>query len=322
MKLSTKAVSLLVVVALLVTGSIGAFAAPKFPSKPVTLLVPWAAGGGTDTVARTLVRDADKFLGVGVNVVNQTGGSGAVGHVAGATTRPDGYTVTMVTFELLTIPVMGLAPVKYTDFKPLMRLNSDAAAITVKADAPWKNLAEFLADARANPKKINVGVSGLGGVWHLAAGLLEDEANVSLNIVPHEGAAPAITNLLGGHIDAVAVSPAEVAPHVKSGALRILGIMSEARDPNFPNVPTLKEQGLNLVFGTWRGLAVPKATPDEVVATLSSAFKKMFDEPAFKEALAKGGFGVAYLDGKDFTAYLAQQSRVVERVMKKLGLAK
>lgn len=296
--------------------------AEKFPTKPVTLIVPWAAGGGTDAIARGLAKQTEKFLGQTITVNNTTGGGGAVGHGAGLSAKNDGYTVTMITFELLSLPPQKLVPFTYKDYDLLMRLNSDPAALTVHADSPHKTVKDFIEYAKANPGKVNVGNSGPASVWHIAAGLLEEKAGIKLNHVPFNGAAPAITDLVGGHIQAVTVSPAEVQSQVKAGKLRMLAVMSDKRDPNFPDVPTFKEAGYDVTFATWRGLAVPKNTPENVKKVLAESFKKGYDTPEFQDFAKKASLGLAYLPANEFRTFLDQTSANVEAVMKKLGLAK
>jgi tripartite-type tricarboxylate transporter receptor subunit TctC len=294
----------------------------KFPTKPVTLIVPWAAGGGTDAVARGLAKATEKSLGQTITVNNITGGGGAVGFGAGLNAKNDGYTVTMITFELLSLPPQKLVPFTYKDYDLLMLVNTDPAALTVKADAPYKTVKEFVEFAKANPSKINVGNSGPGSVWQLAAGLLEEKAGIKVNHVPFNGAAPAITDLVGGHIQAVTVSPAEVQSQVKAGQLKMLAVMAPERLPNFPDVPTFKELGYDISFGTWRGLAVPKNTPDNAKKVLADSFKKGYDTPDFQDFAKKAGLGLAYAPADKFKVFLEDTTKNVETVMKNLGLTK
>lgn len=293
-----------------------------FPTKKVTVICPWSAGGGTDTILRGLARETESFLGQDITVVNKTGGGGAVGHGAGLSARSDGYTVAMVTFELLSLPPQGLVPFTYKDFDLLMRVNMDPAAITVPADAPYNTLAEFVEYAKANPGAVKVGHSGPGSVWQIAGGIFAEKAGVDLTFVPHDGAAPAITALVGKHIQAVSVSPAEVQGQVEAGTLKILAVMSDERVGNFPDVPTMKESGYDVAFGTWRGLAVPKGTPDDVKTTLHDAFKNGMDSDAFQKFAAASGLGLAYMNAEDWDKDLAASSDNVSNTMKSLGLVK
>ena len=301
------------------------FAVPAmaaFPEKPVTVICPWAPGGGTDVLLRALSKEAEKFLGQSITVVNQTGGAGAIGHNAIRAARPDGYTVGMITFELNSLPPQGLVPFTWKNFDPMMRINSDPAALTVRKDAPYNTVRGFLDYAKAHPDEITIGNSAPGSVWHIAAGLVAEKTGIKVKHVPFDGAAPAVTSLVGGHLTAVAVSVAEVRGQVQAGNLKILGVMSSQRDKIFPDVPTFREQNVDVEFYTWRGLGLPKGVPPAIKAKLTDAFKKAMDTPAFKELAAKASLNLAYQDSADFSKFLDQNYKDVEAVMKSIGLAK
>ena len=303
----------------------GIFAAPAFaafPDKPVNVICPWTAGGGTDVLLRALSKEAEKFLGQTINVVNQTGGAGAIGHNAIRAARPDGYTIGMITFELNSLPPQGLVPFTWKDFDPVMLINTDAAALTVRADAPYSTVRGFMDHARANPGEITIGNSAPGSVWHIAAGLAAEKTGVNVKHVPFNGAQPAVTALVGGHIKAVAVSVAEVRSQVQAGNLKILGVMAAERDKIFPNVPTFKEQGVDVQFATWRGLAFPKGVPAANRAKVADAYKKAFETKEFKEFAANAALTLNYQDGASFTKFLDQNYKDVAAVMKGLGLSK
>ena len=293
-----------------------------FPKKNVTVICPWSAGGGTDTILRGLAKQTEPFLGKNITVVNKTGGGGAIGHGAGIAARPDGYTVAMITFEILSLPPQGLVPFTYKDYDLLMRVNMDPAAITVPKDAPYDTIAEFVEYAKAHPKAIKVGHSGPGSVWQIAGGIFAEKAGIELAFVPYDGAAPAVTALVGKHIQAVSVSPAEVQGQVEAGSLKMLAVMSDQRIANFPDVPTLKESGYDVSFGTWRGLAVPKSTPENAKHVLADAFKKGMESAAFQKFAKDSGLGLAYMNAEDWDKDLAASSENVANTMKKLGLAK
>ncbi len=314
--------SFLVGVTALVTGVFSASALAAYPDKPVTVICPWTAGGGTDVLLRALSKEAEKYLGQTINVVNQTGGAGAIGHNAIRAARPDGYTIGMITFELNSLPPQGLVPFTWKDFDPLMRINTDPAALTVRKDAPYNTVRGFVDYAKAHPDEITIGNSAPGSVWNIAAGLVAEKAGIKVKHVPFDGAQPAVTALVGGHIKAVAVSVAEVRGQVQAGNLKILGVMSSERDKIFPNVPTFKEQGVDVEFYTWRGLALPKGVPANVKAKISEAYKKAFDSKEFQEFAAKASLNLAYLNAADFTKFLDQNYKDVDTVMKSLGLAK
>lgn len=299
--------------ALMLTGC--AERSERFPSKPITIVVTWDAGGGTDALARSLALHSSDPFGAVVNVLNRPGGSGAVGHSFGATARPDGYTVTMITYELCTYKPLGRVDLTPQHFKPVMQLNEDPAALTVHADSPWQTLDDFIAAAKANPGEITIGNSGPGAVWHIGALKLESLAGAQFTHVPHNGAKPAVTQLLGKHIDAVSVSPAEVLQYLELGTLRCLGVMSEERFASLPDVPTLREQGVDLVHGTWRGLAVPPETPDEIVAELQNGFKQGFDAPEFQDSARTALLGLRYRDAAAFKEFLTREYESVSQLL-------
>ena len=314
--------SFLVGVTAVVAGVFSVSALAAYPDKPVTVICPWTAGGGTDVLLRALSKEAEKYLGQTINVVNQTGGAGAIGHNAIRAAQPDGYTIGMITFELNSLPPQGLVPFTWKDFDPLMRINTDPAALTVRKDAPYNTVRGFVDYAKAHPDEITIGNSAPGSVWNIAAGLVAEKAGIKVKHDPFDGAQPAVTALVGGHIKAVAVSVAEVRGQVQAGNLKILGVMSSERDKIFPNVPTFKEQGVDVEFYTWRGLALPKGVPANVKAKISEAYKKAFDSKEFQEFAAKASLNLAYLNAADFTKFLSQNYTDVDAVMKSLGLAK
>ncbi len=314
--------SLLIGMATIVASTFSASAMAAYPDKPVTVICPWTAGGGTDVLLRALSKEAEKYLGQTINVVNQTGGAGAIGHNAIRTARPDGYTVGMITFELNSLPPQGLVPFTWKDFDPLMRINSDPAAMTVRKDAPYSTVRGFMDYAKEHPGEITIGNSAPGSVWHIAAGLAAEKTGVKVKHVPFDGAQPAVTALVGGHIKAVAVSVAEVRGQVQAGNLKILGVMSAERDKIFPDVPTFKEQGVDVEFYTWRGLGLPKGVPAAIKAKIADSYKKAFDSPEFQDFAAKAALNLSYQDSAAFSKFLDQNYKDVEAVMKNLGLAK
>jgi tripartite-type tricarboxylate transporter receptor subunit TctC len=295
-----------------------------FPKKAITLIVPYAAGGGTDATARALAKAAEKQLGQPVTVVNKVGGGGSVGMMEGSNAKGDGYTVTMTTVELTTLPHLGLSPVTYESFKPIALINYDPSAITVRADSQWKTMKEFLDYAKAHPGELKLGNSGTGAIWHLAAASIEKGAGVKFNHIPFEGAGPAMTALLGGHVDAVPVSPAEVKAQVESGKLRTLAINDTKPSAALPGVKTLKEEtGLDISpIGTWRGLATSKDTPDDIVKVLTDAFLKAAEDQEFKDYMSKNGLGISLKDGKAFGQHLKENNDTFSKLVPELGLSK
>lgn len=296
------------------------FAQSGYPNRPIEVIVPAGAGGGTDVLARAFAEAAKKHLPQPITVVNRPGASGMIGHGEMINAKPDGYKLAIVFAEIVIVPHLGLTKLSYEDFVPIARLNADPAAITVRADAPWNTIEEFLAASRAKPGEMKMGNSGPGSIWHLAHAALEDKVGVSYNPIPFSGAAPAVLALLGGHVDAVAVSPGEVATHVSSGKLKTLAVMADQRLKGFEKVPTLKERGIDLSIGTWRGLAAPKGTPADVLAILSEATRKSADEAVLKEALDRLSMGQSYADGATFRANMQRDNAVFKALVTKLGI--
>ena len=209
------------------------------------------------------------------------GGSGTIGHSFGANARPDGYTVTMITYELVTYKPLGLGTVSSDDFRAIMQINEDPAAITVHADSPWKTLEEFLAHAKENPSQVTVGNSGPGSVWHLAALKLEKAADVKFTHIPHNGAKPAVTQLR----EIISMPSRSVRQRCSSMCWRARCAVWESWRSAIalPDVPTLQELGYDLMHGTWRGLAVPKDTPDTIVARLEEGFHAAYSSSEFQQ---------------------------------------
>ncbi len=290
-----------------------------YPRKPVSVICPWGAGGGTDRVARYVADELSKALGQPFTVVNRTGGGGAVGHSAGVYAAPDGYTITLVTLEIANMHWLGLTTICYEDFEYIAQFNEDAAGVIVAADAPWNDIHELLADIKANPNEFFFSGSSAASIWDLARIGMFNEAGVpidSVTWVPTTGAAPSIIELLGGHVDVITCSIAEAASQLESGQLKALAVMSDERLAKFPDVPTLKEQGINWSAGTWRGIAVPVGTPDEVKEILETEVLKIANSDAFAEFMAANGFGIKIRNGEEFYEFAKQQDSAWKEVLK------
>ena len=318
-------VAFALVLMVLATGT--AFAQKKYPSKPITIVCPWSSGGGTDRTARFMAEALSKELKVPVNVVNKTGGSGAVGHVAGALAAPDGYTILNATFEIVILKYLGYADITPSSVIPLFQFNEDAAAVSVKADSPYKDVPSMIAAIKSKPEgTFLTSGSTIASAWDLPRVRMLMAAGIkpsTVKFIPTQGGAtPAITELLGGHVDAVFCSYPEIAPQVAAGAVRTIGLFAEKRDPMFPELPTMKEQGINVVGGTWRGFAVPNGTPAAVVKTLESAFKKITDSQEFKDFMAKNQFGIRIRDSKEFTKFMNEEFAGLEKCMDEAGYLK
>ncbi len=292
--------------------------AEKFPNKPIKLIVPWSAGGGTDAIARALAKSGGKHLGVPVVVENKPGGTGAVGLGETVKAAADGYTLAILPVELSFLKDQGIYPFDFSNFTLIMNLNTDPAALTVKADAPWNTLAEFVDYARKNPGMIKIGHSGTGMLWHLAAATLALETDTKYTYVPFNGAADAIASVLGKNIDAVTVSGAEVSAQVRAGEMKILAVFGERRMDIFPNVPTAREQGFEVVVNTFRGLGGPAGIPEDRVAILHEGFKKMMEEPEFIQIISNMGLGIDYRNTADYYKLTDDTAKTLEPVLKSL----
>ena len=297
-----------------------ASAQQDYPSKPIEVMVAFQPGGGTDSLARAYAEAAKKFTTQSLVVYNKPGASGAIGLADVANSKPDGYKIAMLFVEVTILPHLGITKITQDDFIPIARLNADPAAITVKADAPWNTIEEFLAAAKKPGNDIKVGNAGNGSIWHLAAAALEEKTGAKFNHIPFQGAGPAVLALLGGHVDAVGVSPAEVSVHVASGKLKVLTVMADQRVKGFENVPTLKERKIDLSIGTWRGLGVAKGTPPEAVEYIKVMTRKAANEPVMREVMDKLNLGYSYADDVTFKAQLIRDNESFKQLVTKLNL--
>ncbi|MCA9013138.1 MAG: tripartite tricarboxylate transporter TctB family protein, partial [Planctomycetaceae bacterium] len=266
-----------------------------------------------------------KEIGKPVVVVNRTGGAGAIGHFAGAKAKPDGQTITMATFELSTMHRMRISRLTFEDFDCLVQVSADPAALFVQQHAPWKSLSQFIETARTSPGRLKMSGTATGGAWDLARIGLQRAADLPVDAViwvPHQGSAPSLIELIGGHLDAVCCSLAEAAPQVASGNLRALAVMSDDRIADFPDVPTAKEQGIDWTAVAWRGLAIPDGTPPEFVAPLQATCLKIATSNEFRSFMKKNGFVVNVRAGEEFRSYLRQQDEQWREVVHFAGYEK
>jgi tripartite-type tricarboxylate transporter receptor subunit TctC len=296
--------------------------AADFPTKEVQILIPWAAGGATDLVFRALAASTSKHLGKAVVVVNRPGGGGAVGFTEAMQARPDGHTLVTAVTPLAILPHQVQTAFTYKNFEPILNVVDDPSMFQIRADARWQTLPDFLDYARKNPGIITVGNAGAGGGVHLVALAFEKAAGVKLNHIPFAGGGPAVTAILGGHVDAVSVSPPEGISHVKAGKLRIIALFSKKRFEEFPTVPTVTEQGIDFAMGMWRGLAAPAGTPADVRAKLHDAFKLGMQEAAFVKAAKDMVVNVSYLGPEAFGKLMAEHHEKYGKLVQEIKGAK
>jgi tripartite-type tricarboxylate transporter receptor subunit TctC len=293
-----------------------------YPDQPITLICPFAAGGGTDAVARILATLMQNDLGVPVNVLNRTGGNGVVGHQAILSAKPDGYTIGIGTVELGMFHWMDLAKFSASDFTPICGVNVDSAAITVPADG-WKDYASLMADVKANKGKYTASGTVVGGIWHLAmAAWMVGEGLAADHVrwIPSEGAAPAQQEMVAGGVDMVTCSLAEVSALVEAGRAKVLAYMGDERSPKHPDVPTLKELGIPVSTGTWRGVCGPKDMPEDVLKKLEESLTKAVASQDFIDFMNSRGFGIRFLPSKDWGEFMVNADTLLGVVMKEAGL--
>jgi tripartite-type tricarboxylate transporter receptor subunit TctC len=290
------------------------------------MIVPWAAGGGTDAIARVVASLLEKDLGTPVNVVNRTGGSGVVGHQTIAAAAPDGYTIGIITAEIAMMRHQGLTELTSASFTPLGLVNLDAAAIQVRADSPYRTLGDLMEAIRGNPGKLKASGTAQGGIWHLAlTGLLDEQRIPAASVVwvPSSGNAAALLDLVAGGVDLVAGSHPEGRSLIDAGKVRSLAILDDKPSSLYPDVPTAKQAiGTSWTLGTWRGIGAPKNLPTEIETRLQAAVKHACDSEEYRDFMAKRGFGVRWAEPAEFGRLMAAADEQMGVVMKAVGLAR
>ena len=308
--------------AALLTGATGSFAQAAFPTRPVTLIVPWPAGGSTDRHLRGLAEIASKYLGQNIIVENKPGGGGTSGPGTMAlTAKPDGYTIAQFPLGMLRLPQMQKTQWNpLTDFSFIIGVTGYTFGLTVRADSPYKSFNEYIEAARKQPGKIDYGSTGIGTSPHLLMEELSENAKVQLNHVPFKGNADLTQALLGGHI--MAQSDASGwDKYVDGGQMRLLVTFGEKRTQRWPNVPTAKELGYGVVSTSPYGLVGPKGMDPAVVKTLHDAFKKAIEDPKHLELLAQLNQDVWYLNSEDYAKWARDTYAKEKRLIDRLGLA-
>lgn len=288
-----------------------------WPDRPIELVVGFAPGGGTDLTARALAVFLEKELGGSVVVVNKPGASSAIALSYVARAKPDGYTLAMTNMPgLVSLPIERDPGFAVDDFTYLANLVRDPSAFSVAMDSPYKSLADLISAARANPGQISYGSTGVGTDDHLAMVLFQDLTGTKLNHVPYNGAGPLRTAVLGGHTVIGGINLGEAMPyHGKS--MRILAQASANRSPLAPDVPTFKEQGVDLVFASERGIVAPKGLPPEIERKLADALERVAADPAFREKMAQQFTEMDYLAGPQWRERLKRDDQVLRAIWAK-----
>jgi len=301
-----------------------AAAQDSYPSKPITMIVPFPPGGVADIVGRPLAAAMEKSLKVPIVPVNRTGAGGAVGMAAVAKSAPDGHTILMSLSSISIFPVSdrinGKVPAyELKDFAPIALVTADPTVLVVRADSPYKTLKDFVAAAKANPGKINYSSSGVYGTLHVAMEIFANAAGIKLFHVPYQGGGPAVTALLGGQVEALASGPAAAIGQIKGGKMRALASWSTERLKLLPDIPTFKELGYDAEFYIWSGVFVPAATPAPVQQRLRQAVREAASSPEFRGAMDKVATPVSYLDAPEFRKYWERDARRLAAALEKIG---
>ncbi|HET7728536.1 MAG TPA: tripartite tricarboxylate transporter substrate binding protein [Usitatibacter sp.] len=298
--------------------------AQDYPSKPITMIVPFPPGGVADITARPVAEAMGRHLKQPVVVENKAGAGGGVGMQYVARAKPDGYTVLLALSSISIIPeadkVLGRDPMfQLNQLVPVARFTADPTVLAVRADGPYKSVRDLVEAARKAPGTIPYGSSGNYGTMHVPMEMFTGIAGTKMLHVPFIGAGPAVVALLGGQVEALSTGPSSVIGHVKGGKVRVLATWGETRHPALPDVPTLKELGYDAQFSQWTGLFVPAGTPDAVVAKLREAARAAVEDASFKAALAKVETPIQYLDQPQFRTFWDNDARKLADVVKKIG---
>jgi tripartite-type tricarboxylate transporter receptor subunit TctC len=295
-----------------------------WPSRPLTMVVPFPPGGVADLVGRPVAAALEKQLGQPVVVENRAGAGGGLGMQQVARAKSDGHTLLMALSSISILPeadrVLGRAPMyAHRDLVPVARFTADPVVLAVRADAPWKTVADFVDDARRRPGQIPYGSSGNYGTMHVPMEMLAARAGAKLLHVPYTGAGPAVVGLLGGQVDALATGPSSIVQQVKAGKVRVLGSWGDARLASLPDVPTLKEAGFDVAFSQWAGLFVPAGTPEPVVARLRAASRAILADAQMLQRFETLGTPLQYLDAPEFARFYERENDVLSDVVRRIG---
>jgi tripartite-type tricarboxylate transporter receptor subunit TctC len=295
---------------------------PTFPQRgPLEITVLSPAGSSADVTARMLADGMSKYLGQRVLVVNRPGAGGAIGYKYVAAQKPDGYSMVWNSNSISTSYHSGQLEFDYQRFDAVARVLAESVVVAVRTDAPWRTLNDLVADAKAKPKEISVGHSGVGSHTHLSAGALFRAAGVEVNEVPF-GAAQVVPSVLGGHVNAVVQFPGALAAPIKQQQLRLLASLTQNRDPAWPQVPTARELGFDVALDAWRGVAVPRGTPRQVISTLETAIRSTVSSAEFVKAAENVGVRPAFASADEFSALIAKEDTELSRLMQTIGLKK
>ena len=314
----------LLLVSLLMCATNWCAAQNAWPSKPITMIVPFPPGGLADLVARPVAEAMSRELGQPVVIENKAGAGGGIGMGLAARAKPDGYTILLALSSLTVLPqadVVLSRPAMFAlaDLRPVARFTADPTVLAVRAEAPWKTVQQFIDDAKKRPGAINYGSSGNYGTMHVPMEILAQSAGIKLTHIPFTGAGPAVVALLGGQIDAVSSGPATVLQQVKAGKLRVLAHWGNGPLGALPEVPSLKDAGFNAEYAQWSGLFIPQATPEPIAQRLRAAAKVAAQDARVKEIILGAGSPVLYQDSAEFEKYVQADARRMADIVKRMG---
>jgi tripartite-type tricarboxylate transporter receptor subunit TctC len=295
---------------------------PPFPQRgPLEITVLFPAGSSADVTARMLAEGMSRNLGQRVLVVNRPGAGGAIGYKHVASQKPDGYSLVWNSNSISTTFHSGQLNFDYKAFDAVARVLSESVVLAVRNDAQWRTLNELIQEAKAKPKAVSVGHSGIGSHTHISLAALVNSAGIEVNEVPF-AAAQVVPSLVGGHVNAVVQFPGALAAPLKQGQIRLLATLTQSRDPAWPEVPTARELGVDVVLDAWRGIAVPRGTPRRVVRQLEAAIRVTANSPEFVSQSEKLGVRPAFLPAEEFSALVAREDAELSRLMQQIGLKK
>lgn len=323
--MNRRVVTMLSALVLIVAGTSAVWAngqkQASYPTHPADFLIPFGAGGSADALGRAIASAAQSDFGQPFVPINKPGAGGGIMYQALKAAKPDGYTVGWNSSSILTTTIIGNVPFKYTAFVPVCRIGYTSMPLAVKASSPFKTFKELVDYAKAHPGAIKIGNAGTGSATFITAVAIASAGGIKVTNVPL-GASRRVPALLGGEVQAIVVPLPEIASYVQSGDARILAFPTAERQAGYPNVPTLKQEGYNVVLELFRGISVPDGTPAARVKKLEAAFKAASESAKFQDIAKKNGFVVSFMGTQAFTTYLAQQNTIIGNAMKAGGLIK
>jgi len=295
----------------------------KYPEKPITLIVPYSAGGGLDLIARSLEKRAFTTLGQSLIIINKPGGGGTIGWNELVHATPDGYTIGMSGADLILQSLYDSTKYNYpTALEPIVQITSSPSVMVVQSEKPWQNVDDLVRYAQQHPRQLKFAHNGTGSILHVHGEMFAQATNIAVDQVPFNGSAEALVALLGGHVQVMFINPATIKEHFKNGTVRVLAVTSDQRlvDPVFANVPTFKELGMDIVFSYWAGVAAPKEMSVEVKTKLAGGLKAIVNDPEFQKEVENMGMQVEYLDPQESQRKWLDDNQKLSKIVRETGI--